>query len=182
MKNLLFSFSLIVFLLCITTFIYLNYSVLLNESRNEFIVKTLKKFSNNEQSDNNDNFIFPKMEIRNKDYIGTINFLSGNLILPIKSSCDRSFFQIQSTCHYGSNNFVILGTNLQNSIYNYALYDIDDYIILSNCLGSNFKYQIVDVKRGTSLDKLLEFNYELMIVVKDYYAMEYVVFYCKGIK
>lgn len=179
MKNLLFSFSLIVFFICITMFIYLNYSVLINEKHNEFVVKKMQKISNNGQSDNNDNFIFPKMEINREDYIGTINFLSSNLVLPIKSRCDKSFFKIQPVCHYGSDSFVILGTNLKNSIYNYVLYAINDYIILSNCLGSSFEYQIVDIKRGTSLDRLLGLNYELMIVVKDYYDMEYVVFYCE---
>ena len=60
----------------------------------------------------------------------------------------------------------------------HSFYDINDNINFTNMLGYTFQYRINKIKRIDSLSELLEYEEELLVVIKDYYAMEYIVFMC----
>ena len=98
--------------------------------------------------------------------------------LPIENKCSNSFLKIQSACRYVTNSLVIMGTNWKNSFYNYDSFELDDTIFISNSLGNKFRYHIIDIVKSNDLNQLLERNQDLMIIVRNYYAGEYMGYIC----
>lgn len=116
----------------------------------------------------------PKMEIDEVDYIGVIKIDNYNLTLPIESNCKNA----SSTCRYSSKSFIILGSNLKSSFPNYKLYGIGDTIIFINTLGYEFKYKIKKIEKIKKLEEVTTYKDELIIIIRNYSNLKYLVFRC----
>jgi len=115
------------------------------------------------------------LEIDGKDYVGIINIYDNKLVLPVLDKCSNKFINIESACRYTNDGLVILGTNLNDSFSSYKLYDEGDHIIFTNMLGQNYEYKIDEIKRVNKINNI-SFDGDLVIIVKDYYNMEYILF------
>jgi len=155
--------------------IYINLSVFKNQEvvnifSNIFLKQNLGVYSQYKND-------FSRIEINNKDYIGLINI--NNVSLPIEATCANSFINFKSACSYLKEDFVILGTNLKNSFNNYKLYNVNDLLIFYDGLGNSFQYKINSIKRINKLYELSKYDEDLIIVIKNYYNLEYVLLLCE---
>jgi len=179
MKRNFLSISIIILAICITLILFLNIKIYLNKKKNEKFLETYNNIFIKQDLTYSDNFVLPKIEMDGIDYIGVINILSDNLLIPIESKCNNSFIDIKSVCNYSDENFIIIGTNLSDSFNYYKRYDVDDEIIFINNLGSAFQYKIKNIKRINKFNDIKKYNEDLIIVIKDYYSLEYILFICE---
>ena len=181
-KNKVLILSLIILAIPFILFIYINIFIKVSKLKTEKIVVEFKeKFLEQRLEIASDNILnLVKMEIDGNDYIGVVNVVSDNLLLPVESKCNNSFLNIKGACNYSNNSLVILGTNLNNSFSSFKQYNIGDEISFTNTLGWTFRYKIEKIKRFNKLDSLLQYDDDLIIVIKNYYGMEYVFLLCEA--
>ncbi len=176
-KYFLFS-SIIIISLSFGLFIFLDVKVNIELYKNSNILGLIGNIFEKSEvviADVNE-VLLPKFEIDGTDYIGIVGIKENNLIFPVKDNCEKSIINVDSACKYYNDNFVILGTSLKNSFIDYRSYKIDDVVTFTNILGYTYQYKINDIKRLS----LLQFRYsaDLIVVIKDYYNLEYVLFIC----
>lgn len=179
MRKCLFFCASVIFSVSLSIFVFINVNVVENINKNQEVVDSFENIFSYQDFDTVLEYesVFPKMEIDVKDYIGVINVSKSGLLLPVLSRCDNNIINIQSACSYSNESLVILGSNLKNSFVSFREYDVDDIIMFTNTLGQTFQYEVKEIKR---IDKLSEISIvgDLVIVIKNYYDMEYVVFIC----
>ena len=173
-KYLLFC-SIIIIICFSSVFIYFNIVINSNRNRNNKVVDIFNDVWENTIDVSFDEINLPKMEIDGVDYIGVIKIENYDFILPIEYKCRR----FGSTCKYSSKPFIILGSNLKSSFYNYKLYSVGDIIIFMNTLGDQFRYRIKAIHRKKELEDVSFSEDDLIFVIKNYYSMEYIFFRCK---
>lgn len=179
MKKLLISLSIIILTVSIILIVYLNIKVSLNKRKNDKFLEIYNQVFVDNDFNYSDDLSFPVLEMNGNNYIGVINTLKDNLLIPIESSCNNLFTSIKSMCKYYDENFTIMGTNLKDSFNFYKKYDVNDKIIFINNLGSAFEYRIKAIKRISKLNNIKNYNEDLIIVIKDYYSLEYILFICE---
>lgn len=177
-KCLLFCSGAILFII-VVLFIYFNIFVNFNVDKNREIINFFNDiflFDNLDISLEYDSNL-PKVYVDGNDYVGVINI--GDLFLPVESECDNNFLDISYVCSYYNKSFIIMGTNLRDSFSSYKLYNVDDFVMFTNTLGYTFRYKISDIKRIDRLDGFIQYDGDLIIVINNYYDMEYVLFICE---
>jgi len=179
MKKILFICAIIILSLSLSLFIYLNIKINISSNINKLVIdqfNSILKESSLEIS-NEDIIKFPKISLNEKDYIGIINIEEYGLKLPVHSICSNNFFDTTTACNYTSKTFTILGTNLKNSFDSYKSYSVNNKIMFTNTLGEIYEYKIQKIKRVEDIKDILQYNdVDLIIVVKNYYGMNYVLF------
>jgi len=181
MKKIFLICAITILLLTLSIFIYLNIKINLSINTSNEVIEQFNNIFNNSNLEysNEDIKNTPKLEINGDDYIGIINIAGYDLTLPVQSTCSNKFFDITNTCSYTSNPFTILGTNLKNSFNSYKLYNVNDKVIFTNTLGEKYLYKIEKIKRVEELNEISQYNdASLIIIVKNYYDMNYVLFIC----
>ena len=170
-------FCSIIIIICFSNiFICLNVVININKDRNN---KVLDIFNSVWDSSIDVGFDgmdrLPKMEIDEVDYIGVIKIGDYEVLFPVESNCQI----LSSVCRYSSKKFIILGNNLKSSFYNYELYGVGDVVIFINTLGEEFRYRISKIDRVRKIEEISNDKDDLVVVVKNYYSMEYMFFRCK---
>ena len=173
-KYLLFC-SIIIIICFSSVFIYFNIVINSNRNRNNKVVDIFNDVWENTIDVSFDEINLPKMEIDEVDYIGVIKIENYDFILPIEYKHRR----FGSTCKYSSKPFIILGSNLKSSFYNYKLYSVGDKVIFINTLGEEFRYRINQIDRGRKIEEISNDKDDLVVVVKNYYDIKYIVFRCE---
>lgn len=166
--------GLIIVFISLSLILYLNINVYSSMYKNKEVANIFNIFFQNKtlNINNNNQNNFPILEINNTDYIGIINIKG--LSIPIESKCTNKY-----NCNYSTSPFIILGTNLKNSFSNYKLYTVNDSLEFINSLGDVYKYKINSIKRIDKLKFIEEYNEDLIIIIKDYYNLEYVLLICE---
>ena len=177
-KKYLLGFSIFLLLISLSTFLTLNIIVNINDKRNKLV---LDKFNNIfedgfnnvslEYSNNN-----PNLHINGNDYIGIITIENEKKSIPVESNCNNSFLNIQAACNYLDN--YIIGTNLKDSFLSFNKYEIGNKLYFTNMLGETYPYKINDIKRIDNLNNITKVDTKFVIVVKNFYNIEYVLFEC----
>lgn len=175
-KNKLLTCAIIILTIPLLLFIYINITTNINLYINEKVIITFNKTFSEQTLEIADNYSnpLPKIEIEGTDYVGVINIVKENLLLPVESKCSEALLNIKSACHYSNDNLIILGTTLKDSFFSYREYNKDDKITFTNTLGKTYQYKINKIKRINNLNKLSQYNSDLIIVIKNYYDMEYI--------
>lgn len=178
LKKILFIASIIIILTILSIFIILNININISINKNDKVVKEFnnifKKQTKEVILDYKNNL--PKLQLDNTDYVGVINI--NNIYLPVEDSCSNKIFDINPACIYSDKQFIIKSTNLKNSLNSFKKYNIDDKVTFINMLGEIYEYKIKKIKRLDSLDNVSKYNEDLIIVIKNYYDMEYILFIC----
>lgn len=180
MKKIIFITSITIILITTLLFITFQINISLNKYNSKKVVeifnKTIKEqeLAPSYEYDNN----LPKIEINNTDYIGVLNIPKYQILLPIESRCKKNILKDVSTCLYSKSNFIILGNNLRSSFINYKKYSINDQITFTNSLGQIFEYEIIKIERISNLEDISSYNKDLIIAIKDYYSMNYILLLC----
>ena len=118
---------------------------------------------------------YPKMQIYKKDYIGVLKNNSLKTNLPISANCNDF---IQSLCLSRTNKLVLIGTNLSDSVKNYKDIQISDKFILQTFLGGKIPYKVSKIIHSNNIKSIYKYNYNLILIIKDYYQFEYTAFLC----
>lgn len=150
--------------------IRINYNIYQNHRVIEYI-NTLD-LNNNDIGDFN---YYPKIEIFQKDYVGMLSIDLLSMNIPVESSCTN---HLQSICMYKENKLIFIASNLVDSISNYKSIDIGNILSFKNFFGENIKYTIEQIKHTNNLNELDKFSANLILIVKDYYKTEYIIFLC----
>lgn len=179
MKKILLSISIIILTTSITLILFLNINIYLNKKTNEKFLETYNNVFVKQNLTYSDDFTLPKIEMDGIDYIGVINILNGNSLIPIQSKCNNSFINIKSACNYSNEKFIIMGTNLKDSFNTYKMYDVNDRVIFTNTLGYTFQYKVKNIKRIGNLNNINNYSEDLIIIIKNYYSLEYILFLCE---
>lgn len=176
-KYLLFS-SIVLILIPLIIFIFLNIKINKNIEKNNEVLNIFKNtIKNNDFNIDNKYINFSKIEIQGKDYIGVIETQKDKSI-PIESKCDNNVFKIKSACLYDRKPFIILVTTLNDSFKNYESYEIDKMITFTDTLGITTEYKIKNIKRINDFKDIKNSNADLIIVVKNYYELKYILILC----
>ena len=182
MKKIIFKLSLIILAITLGLYIYLNIKINIYINTNEQVLTKLNNLilENNQVLAPSDeyNSTLPKIEIDNTDYVGILSLPTYKVLLPIQSKCNNSFLSIESSCTYSSNPLIILGTNLKNSFTSYKLYNLNDEVTFTNTLGQTFQYKISKITRIDTLQSLSKYNDDLIIIIKNYYDVKYIIICC----
>lgn len=177
MKKILLIVSIIILFTTISIVLFLNIKINNNIEKNNEIINKYENIYTNPKIELESLKKLPQLEINNIDYVGFLN-MNNNLLLPIESNCNNSIFDIKSACMYSKDSLIIMATTLKDSITNYKLYDVDDNVIFTNMNGYASEYKISEVKHINSLDKISKYKGDLIIVIKNYYSIEYILFIC----
>ena len=181
MKKNIFICSIIILSLSLSLFIYLNIKINIESNNNKLVIE---EFNNIYDYTNFDYAVesitnTANLEINGTNYIGIITIENEKMSLPIKHNCNSNILNNTTTCKYNSNPFILLGTNLKNSFNSYKSYNINDKVIFTNTLGEKYLYKIEKIKRVEEINEISQYNdASLIIVVKNYYDMNYVLFIC----
>lgn len=175
-KECFLHFSVVLLSSCLITYIGMNVYASLKEDENTKIVEKIKEVIPKDIYSSDTELSLPILEINGNDYIGIVEI--ENLTLPVQSDCLSSYFKIQSTCSYSHEPFIIIGTNEKNSISAYKNLYLDDKVEFTNMLGEVVNYKIDKIKNVSDIDKLIDIDSDLIIVVKDYYSLENIAFIC----
>ena len=180
MKNKILISAIIILLSSFSIFIFINVNITKNIKQNKKALDSINNILKEQELEIIDNTKenFPKLEIENTDYIGIINIPKNNLLLPIESKCNNRVINLQSSCKYSNNPFIILGTNLNDSFNKVSTYNIKDSIEFTNMLGQKVQYKINKIKRINNINDISKYDGDLIIAVKDYYNMEYILLIC----
>lgn len=179
MKKTIFTVSLIIILIPIIIFNIINITITQKIKINNQITTII----NNTLPSPNLITIYeypiklPTIQINNKDYLGLLSIPKTNLLLPIESNCSNNL-TITSACLYTSTPLIILGTTQKDSFPSFNHYTIGDTINLTNTLGQILQTKIEKITRVTSLNDLSKYNESLIIILKNYYDMNYILFIC----
>lgn len=177
-KYLLFS-SIVLILIPLIIFIFLNVKINKNIEKNNEALNVFKNTIKNDDFNIDNKYInFSKIEIQGKDYIGVIETQKDKSI-PVESKCDNNIFEIKSACLYDRKTFIILGTTLNDSFKNFESYEIDEMITFTDTLGITSEYKIKNIKRINKLRNIEQYNADLIIAIKNYYKLEYILFLCE---
>lgn len=180
MKKILFITSITILFITILLFIIFQINISINKYNNKKVVETFNKTIKEQELapsyeyDNN----LAKLEINDTDYIGVLNITNYNLSLPIESKCQKNIIKDVSTCLYSKKNLIILGSNLRNSFLDYKKYSINDKITFTNTLGQIFQYEVNKIERISNLEDISIYKKDLIIAIKDYYSMNYILLLC----
>lgn len=166
----------IILIISISLIIYLNININLNKKKNLKFLETYN-YIFNKQNIIYDKISFPKIEFNNTDYVGVINVL--DKLIPIESICNSSFISTKSACLLYKKPFIILGTNLKDSFNFYNKIDINAIVSFTNNIGNTFEYKIKNIKRLNNLNNINTYNEDLIIIIKNYYSLEYILFICE---
>lgn len=156
-----------------TLILFLNTNVYLNKKNNEEFLTTYNNIFIKDNLTYSEQLVLPKIEMNRKDYIGVIN-----LNVPTQSNCNSLYININS-CLYSSKPFIIMTFNLEGGFNHYKNYDINSILTFTNTLGNIFKYKIKNIKRINKLSNVNNYNEDLIIIIKDYYNLEYILFICE---
>lgn len=184
MKKYFIGIILFILVLCI----FLNVLMLVNVGNNKRILNVIGDIFYKDKVDIGSSYeyeyfnMMPVLEIDGTDYVGVVKVLKDNLEVPIRSSCNDSIIGINSGCIYTNRleQLVVVGTGLRDSFKNYDMYNVGDVIVYMNMLGDNYHYRIESIKRVDKLDDVLEYDGDMLVVVRDYVAMEYILFVCSS--
>ena len=183
MKKFLITSAIVILSLSFCLFIYLNVKVGIGSNTNKLVIEQFNdifKESSQEISDE-DIIDLPKLQLNGTDYVGIISVEDFELVLPVQSICNNSFFDAVSACNYTSDVFTILGTNLKNSFNSYNSFNENDKVIFTNTIGKIFEYRIKKIKRVDEITNISQYSdADLIIIVKNYYDMNYVLFICES--
>ena len=180
MKKIILFLAIIILSLSLGLFIYLNINISLNVNNNEKVVAKINSiFPESDLEIFVDNeFRLPKLQINGTDYVGIINLLDNNVLLPVTSKCNSSLLNIQSACNYSSSPFAVLGTTLKDSFNSFSSYNVNDIVMFTNTLGQTFQFKMKGIRRLNSLNDYLRYDGDLMILIKDYSNMKYILVIC----
>ena len=178
MKKYFFISSIIILFVSFSIFIFLNIKIDKNINKNKQVLNTFNMIFSKQSLDISFENNLPKLQINRTDYIGIINISKNKLSLPIENKCNNSFINIQSACNYSNKSFIILVTNLKDSFSSYKLYDVGNTITFTNMLGNIFQYKIKSIERINNLNNVNNYNEDLIIIIKNYYDMKYILFIC----
>lgn len=179
MKKVSRIFSSVIIVISISLILFLRVNIYINRNKNEKFLETYNSIFRKQNLVFEQKLNLPKIEYNGTDYIGVINILKDDLLLPIQSKCNNSFISIKSVCNYSNEPFVILGTNLKDSFYSYNNYDINDIVVFTNTLGNTYQYRIKKIERINDLNNINNYDEDLIIIIKNYYSLEYTLFICE---
>ena len=179
MKKVSRIFSSIIIVISISLILFLRVNIYINKNKNEKFLETYSSIFKKQNLVFEQKLNLPKIEYNSTDYIGVINILKDDLLLPIQSECNNLFISVKSVCNYSNEPFIILGTNLKDSFYSYKNYDINDIVVFTNTLGNTYQYRIKKIERINNLNSIDSYDEELIIVIKNYYSLEYTLFICE---
>ena len=88
-------------------------------------------------------------------------------------------------CHKGcvandDSNFIVKGNNFKSSFIMYKEMNDLSKVTFTNMLGQIFTYKIDSVKRVKNV-KNINYDGDLILIVKNYYNFEYIIYICNGI-
>lgn len=179
MKRYLLFSSILFILIPSIIFMFLNIKINKNiKINNEVLYIFNSIFKNNEFNIYNKNINLSKMDIQGIDYVGVIETQKDPNI-PIESKCNKKILEIKSACYYSNEPFIILVTNLNDSFKNYELYEIEEIINFKDTQGITSQYRIKKIKRTNKLRNIKQYNADLIIAIKNYYKLEYILFLCE---
>ena len=182
MKKNIFICSMIILSLSLSNLIIINIKINIDSNNNKLVIEEFNNIYDYTNLDYSTELIkeTANLEINGIDYVGIITIENEILSLPIKSNCNNNILNNTTTCKYNGNPFILLGTNLKNSFSSYKNYNINDKVIFTNTLGEKYLYKIEKIKRVDDLKNISQHNYsDLIIIVKDYYDLNYILFICK---
>ena len=179
MKKVYIIFPSIILIISISLILFLRINININKNQNEKFLETYNSIFRKQNLVFEQKLNLPKIEYNGTDYIGVVNILKDNLLVPIQSKCNNSFISIKSVCNYSNKPFIILGTNLKDSFYSYKNYDINDIVVFINTLGNTYQYRIKKIERINDLNSIDSYDEELIIIIKNYYSLEYTLFICE---
>lgn len=179
MKKVSLIFSNVIIVISISLILFLRVNIYINKNKNEKFLETYNSIFRKQNLVFEQKLNLHKIEYNGTDYIGVINILKDDLLIPIQSKCNNSFISIKSVCNYSNEPFIILGTNLKDSFYSYKKYDINDIVVLTNTLGNTYQYRIKKIERIDNLNNINNYDEDLIIVIKNYYSLEYILFICE---
>ena len=163
-----------IFFLCLLIW---NLSISENRRRNDSVIAFLDQVALNDVSGNDfESDVFSKFHFNGRDYIGVISVVGHNVVLPIEDVCYNSFIRKQSVCRYPNESFVLFGTSFKDSFINYESYDIGDKVLIKNGLGERFLFEVSSVKREGKFSEIFYNKGDMILVIKDYFSLEYIVF------
>jgi len=165
----------IILIISIGLILYLNININLNKKKNSKLLE-IYNYIFNKENIFYENVSFPKIEFNNTDYVGIINVL--DKLIPIENNCNNSFISIKSGCLLYKEPFIILGTNLKDSFNFYNKIDMNDIVSFTNNIGNTTQYKIKKITRINDLNKINNYNEDLIIIIKNYYSLEYILFIC----
>jgi len=182
MKKKILICAIIILLSTLSIFLFINININKNIKTNRKVLDILNDIFEDNKLETTNEFKnnLPKLQVDGTDYVGIINIPKHNLLLPVESKCNNSIINIQSTCKYLSNSLIILGTNLNDSFSSFRLYNVKDTVSFTNMLGETYQYKIKNIKRVKDLKNISRYDEDLIIIIKNYYDMEYILFICNS--
>ena len=69
--------------------------------------------------------------------------------------------------------FIIIGTNLNDSLPSYKSLSVNDKIEFTSFLGSIFEFNIDDIKNVKNIDNIDSIDAKFILVIRDYYELSY---------
>ena len=176
----------VIILFVLGLFILLNVMVCVNISNNKRVLNIIGDIFYKDKADVGSayeyeyDWMMPILEIDGTSYVGVINVLEGDSLVPIQGGCDNSVLGINSGCVYGGSgeSLIVVGTGFGDSFRNYDMYDVGDVLVYMNMVGDNYHYRVSLVDKVDELDEVFEYDGDMILVVKDYVDMEYVLFVC----
>ena len=131
-------------------------------------------YNNINKVDKAEEIIDELLRYNGNDYIGILNI--DNYLLPIKSQCKS----LDINCKSDDSNFIIKGNNFKSSFIMYKEMNDLSKVTFTNMLGQVFTYKIDSVKRVKNV-KNINYDGDLILIVKNYYSFEYIIYICNGI-
>lgn len=175
MRKIIFIIAIILISISITLTIYMIVKNNKISVQNKKVLEQIKEMEIEESKFDNELNYYTKLEIYNKDYVGILSIPSCNIILPIEADYER---KIQSLCMVKNKPTIILGNNLSCSLKNYKEIQCDDEINIENFLGNSNIYKVKKIVHVSKYEKVEDYSDDLILVVKNYYNMEYVIYLC----
>ena len=175
MKKILFILSIILLSMSLGLFLFIKINIKNNINDNKNVINEIKKMIDFNSYTNEINL--PSVEINNENYIGVLNIPKYNLVFSVKKRCDNF---VESLCGINSDKLHFKGSNLKDSVSIYKELNVNDEITFTNMLGNTYKYNIENIIRLKEIKNIDKYNNKMVLIIKDYYQMEYVVFICEN--
>ena len=115
----------------------------------------------------------PVIEIKDKEYIGTIQIPSLELELPVQKEWSDSKLKKAPCCYQGSvyqDNIIIAAHNYGKHFGKIGELDLQEQIIFTDAVGNTFIYEVtgVEILAGTDLEKMESGEWDMTLFTCTY--------------